>query len=259
MSSVSDYVNVIIRADASGVTKVLRGVAAKLRRIAVGAQQVGVAFAVMAAAAAKAIKNVLDLTTNLDDSLRTLAARMAVDFDGEEFQGLKKDLEGLGGVMPLTTTEVVKLATEFATLGFKGRENLAMLTEQAVMFSRAAGISAEEAAQAIGNAVNMFTMPDGMKDEARYMADVMLYMQNNSAATVEATGESWASMGNLYEKMGVTFSQMNAEIMASSNANVKGSKAGRKGVAALINMLTVGSDTAKKFGVDIEGDRKSVV
>ena len=238
MAQVSDYVNVVIRGDSTKLVASLRNAGRATRRLAVGAQQVGMAFAALAAVSVKAVKDVMSVTLSLDDALRKMAGKMNADFTGSEFQGIIEDVEYLGSILPVTTTEVANVGVALAAMGVKGRDNMKSMMEMSVKLSRALDTDAVAAANLLFKTMSQFDIPDGIADKAEFVANQLTYLANNSAADAESIAESYKMIGSVSEQLSLSLIQVNKMLAVSSNVNLSGSQAGRTGVTAMIKMFT---------------------
>lgn len=253
MAQVSDYVNVIIRGDSTKLVSSIRNAARSMRRLAVGAQQVGMAFAALSAVATTAVKNVMTVTVSLDDALRKMAGKMGANFDGEEFRGIIKDIEELGSVLPVTTTQVAQVGVTLAQMGERGRDNLKNLMEMSIKLARALDIEAAPAAELLLKTMKQFNIPDAVGDKAKFVANQITFLSNNSAADAESIAEAYKMIGSASGELGLSLIDVNKMLAVASEVNLEGSQAGRTGVTAMINMFTnpKAQDAMKQWGVNL--------
>lgn len=257
MAQVSDYVNVIIRGDSTKLVASIRNAARSMRRLAVGAQQVGMAFAALAAVATKAVKDVMTVTISLDDALRKMAGKMGANFDGEEFQGIAKDIEDIGARTSFTTTQVAQIGVVIAAAGERGRENLKGLMEMSVKLARALDIEAAPAAELLLKTMKQFDIPDVVGDKAKFVANQITFLSNNSAADAESIAEAYKMIGVSADSLGLSLINVNSMLAVAADVNLGGSQAGRKGVRAMINLFT--NPKAKEALAEFDIDLKKII
>ncbi len=238
MATVSDKVQVLISAKDLGATAVLRRISLRLRRMAVAAQQVGVAFTALGGIMAAGLFAVVKETVKVDDSLRKIAAKAELAFDGEVMKGIIEKVKELGRETPYTTAEVAEL---FAMLAQKNwsPEMMNSMAESVLKFASASGVELPEAADALASVMEMFGDPmDKSIEKMTHFSNVLAKAQTGSQLDLEGIVESLKQIGGFADYAGQTLEGMVAQLMLVSRLKLEGSRAGRTGRSAYMKMFS---------------------
>ena len=110
--------------------------------------------------------------------------------------------------------------------------------EMSIKLARALDMEAAPAAELLLKTMKQFDIPDTVGDKAKFVANQITYLSNNSAADAESIAEAYKMIGVSAESLGLSLIDVNKMLAVVSNVNLSGSQAGRKGVRAMINLFT---------------------
>ena len=238
MATISDKVRVIISAQDLGLGRTLRKMSMQMRRLAVGAQQVGVAFSSMGASMSMAMGWIIKETVSFDDSLRKLAAKTQVAFDSEAMRKMTDEIMRLGASTSSTPAQVAELMTVLGAKGIKP-DKIIMMTETVLKFAKAVDVELAEAADGIVVVMNMFdNQLESTQENIVHFADVLAGATIGSGLQFEDLLESFKMIGGEASKAGYSVESLVAQLMIADKVKLTGSKAGRAGRSALAKMFS---------------------
>lgn len=140
----------------------------------------------------------------------------------KEIKTLTDDAKRLGAITSFTASEVSKLQTEFAKLGFNEKEIL-NATEATLSLAAATGSDLAEAAAIAGATLGGFGLD---AKETQRITDVMAKSFSTSALDIEKFRESMKSAAPAARAVGVSVEETTALLGTLANAGISGSIAG---------------------------------
>ena len=162
----------------------------------------------------------------------------------EGVSALNEDAKRLGSTTEFTASQVTKLQTEFAKLGFSTQEIL-NATESTLGFASATGVELPRAATLAGSAVRAFGLDS--KDTAR-VVDVLTKSTTISALDFTKLETAIAQVAPVAKNAGVSIEETTALLGTLSDAGVDASTAG----TGLRNILLDVADKGLDFNEALE-------
>lgn len=141
---------------------------------------------------------------------------------GAELEKLRQDALRLGSTSQFTATEVAKLQTEFARLGFSTKEILSA-TEAVIDLATATGEDLAKSADVAGSTVRAFGLS---ADETQRVVDVMAEAFNRSALGVDNFADSMKFVAPIAKAAGISIEETSALLGVLADAGIRGSTAG---------------------------------
>lgn len=238
MATVSDTVRVLISARDLGLGRTISGISMRLRRMAVAAQQVGMAFTAIGGILATGLYGVIKSTVSVDDALRKVAAKAEVAFDGDVMKGMIEKVQELGRETPYTTKQVADLFTMLAQKNWSP-EMMNQMAEGVLKFASASDVELPEAADAIASVMEMFGDPmDKSIEKMTHFSNVLAKAQTGSQLDLSSIMEGLKQIGGFSDYAGQSLEAVTAQLMIVSRLKLEGSRAGRAGRAAYIQMFS---------------------
>src|SRR6056300_520698 len=102
------------------------------------------------------------------------------DLQGKELKVFGKEITNLSGTIPLSTRELLDLASSAAQLGVKGKDNIIKFTETVAKLGTATDIVGEEGSRAIARLLNI--TGEGVQTVDKFAA-IITRLGNNVAAS----------------------------------------------------------------------------
>jgi len=102
------------------------------------------------------------------------------DLQGKELKAFGKEITNLSGTIPLSTRELLDLASSAAQLGVKGKDNIIKFTETVAKLGTATDIVGEEGSRAIARLLNI--TGEGVQTVDKFAA-IITRLGNNVAAS----------------------------------------------------------------------------
>ena len=150
----------------------------------------------------------------------------------DKISTLTEDAKRLGAATAFSATEVAKLQTEFAKLGFT-EEQILNATEATLDLAAATGSDLSEAAAIAGATLGGFGLE---AKETQKLVDVMAKSFSTSALDIEKFRESMKFAAPAAKAVGVSVEETTALLGTLANAGISGSLAGT-GLAKTFTML----------------------
>lgn len=144
----------------------------------------------------------------------------------EQMEFFAKAAKEIGRATKTSATEVVKAFTLIGSAQpqlLKNQKALAAVTEQALILSKAAGIDAVQAADALTGAMNQFGA--SAKDAAKF-TDIFATSQQKGSSFIIDTSEALINSGAAAAAAGISFETTNAAIQALASGAIRGARAG---------------------------------
>jgi len=154
----------------------------------------------------------------------------------DKISALTEDAKRLGAATAFSATEVSKLQTEFAKLGFTESQILDA-TEATLSLAAATGSDLAEAAAVAGATLGGFGLE--AKDTQK-VVDVMAKSFSSSALDLEKFKESMKTAAPAAKAVGISVEETTALLGTLANAGISGSKAGNNLKTAFINLNNAG-------------------
>ena len=162
----------------------------------------------------------------------------------KEIQGLEKEALRLGRTTKFTASEVAKLQTAYAKLGFKPEE-IVEATEATLALAAATGTDLAEAAAVAGSNVRAFGLD--VKQTSR-VTDVMALSFSKSALDMQKFTDSMSYVAPVAKMAGFEIEDATAMIGTLANAGVSGSMAGTALRRIFLELSNESSKLAKRLG-----------
>lgn len=213
---------VYLDANTAAFNSKLAGAEASLNRFSSTAVSAGKALAGTFGAyqVFNALKEGLTVIADFEAQMSTVKA--LTDSTGDGFNKLRDDALQLGAATKFTATEVAKLQTEFARLGFSTSEILSA-TKATIALATATGEDLAKSTVVVGSAIRQFNLP---ASEANHIADVMAGAFNKTALALDDFGEAMKYVGPAAAAANLTFEQTSSLLGILADSGVKGSQAG---------------------------------
>ena len=156
---------------------------------------------------------------------------------GEEFESLKNSALELGRTTVFSASDVAKLQTEFAKLGFTAPQ-IDGVTASTLNLAQATDTELGRAAEVVGSTLRGFQMD---VSQTGHIADVMAKSFSTSGLDMEKFAESMKYVAPIANSAGVSIEETTAMIGLLSNAGISGSQAGTA-LRRIISELGTGSE-----------------
>ncbi len=258
MANPSNRVNVELRLK-NFMTKGLRKASKSLNQFSVGAQRAGLAMGAGAAVMGVGLGKTVMMAAELDSNMRKVQARVS-GIGSEDIQNLTGLAKELGRTTSFTTTEVSDLMAKLAQAGSTAPEIEAM-TKPMLAFSRATGVSTEQAAEFAMTAAASFGVAKDSAEDMSHVMDVLTFASNNSFQGVEDLGEALKQAAPIAASTGQSMEDVVSTLALLANFGIKGSNAGRQMKKIMTDMGGNGRKMADDLGVNvkkIDGSMKSI-
>jgi len=167
-----------------------------------------------------ALKNAVKITKDFEQGNANLAAVLGKSRD--EISELTEDAKRLGASTSFSATQVSKLQTEFAKLGFNEKEIL-NATEATLDLAAATGSELSEAAAVAGATLGGFGLD---ATETQRIVDVMAKSFSTSALDLEKFRESMKLVAPVAKAVGVDLEETTALLGTLASNGIAGSNAG---------------------------------
>jgi hypothetical protein len=167
-----------------------------------------------------AMKNAVKITKDFEQGNANLAAVLGKSRD--EIGELTEDAKRLGASTSFSATQVSKLQTEFAKLGFNEKEIL-NATEATLDLAAATGSELSEAAAVAGATLGGFGLD---ATETQRIVDVMAKSFSTSALDLEKFRESMKLVAPVAKAVGVDLEETTALLGTLASNGIAGSNAG---------------------------------
>jgi len=174
--------------------------------------------------------NVTKIFKDFEQANANLASVLGTTVD--KISTLTEDAKRLGAATAFSATEVAKLQTEFAKLGFT-EEQILNATEATLDLAAATGSDLAEAAAIAGATLGGFGLD---AKETQKVVDVMAKSFSTSALDIEKFRESMKFAAPAAKAVGISVEETTALLGTLSNAGISGSLAGT-GLAKSFSML----------------------
>ncbi len=238
---------------AKGLSGSLKGVGASanlatggIRAMTAALLSSGVGFFVVALGSLVAgIGGVISKSAEFSKEISNLKAIIGADKDDSIFAALAKDAKRLGASTAFTATQVVKLQTEFAKLGFTTNEIIGA-TEATLNLAAATKTDLATAAAVAGGTMRGFGM---LAEETTRITDVMALSFSSSTLDIGKFQESMKYVAPVAKIMKVSIEEATAALGVLADNQVSGSMAGtslRKVIGELVKA------TGKDFRQSLE-------
>lgn len=194
----------------------------------------GVSAGIAGAAAAVPVVKAVREFSSLEDAMLGVAKQVegARDANGKltpTYYQMRSDIQAIGRVTPMATTEIAALTEGAARMGIQGRENLLAFTRTAAMSATAFELPADQVAEDMGKIANLYKIPiknveqlgdtiNWLDDNAQSKgSDIINVMQRMGGVADKLNYKNAAALGSTFLSLGA-----NAEVAASaSNAMVR--------------------------------------
>lgn len=189
------------------------------------------------------------------------AGRVVVEFDStmaelasitgmtrEELVLLEQQAIDLGGSTVFTASQVGKLQTDLARLGFT-EEEIIDSTESVINLSVALGVEANRGAQLIGAAINQFNLS---AEEAARVASVLAVSTTRSALNFEKLEVSMRQVAPVAAAYGFTIEETVGFLGKLADAGFDASQAGTAFRNILLNLADTSGGLAQELGGNVE-------
>jgi len=200
-----------------------------LKGVSGALSSIGLAFGAGALA-----QNIFSIFTGFEQGGANLASVLGKTSD--QINTLTEDAKRLGATTAFTASEVIKLQTEFAKLGFNETEIL-NATEATLNLAAATGTDLGDAAAIAGSTLGGFGL--SAKETGR-VTDVMAKSFSTSALDMEKFKESMKTAAPAAKAVGISVEKTTALLGTLANAGISGSKAGNNLKTSLINLNKAG-------------------
>lgn len=218
-----------------------------LNRLGDAAKRFGMIGAAATGAMVLGMSKVVNETKKLDDALRNLAAKLNIDFNGEAFGAVEKEIRRLGSTTSFTTTQVTELATVLAQ-GGKSAGQIRVMTGAMLDLSRAMSEGTADSARIAQSAMDAYGLS---VQDARRAADVLSYTVNNSNQNLIDLGEANNYVAATSRDAGISIERTSAMLAVMANNGIRGSRAGVQLRAAFLQLTTKGKETADALDIDL--------
>lgn len=183
------------------------------------------------------VKGAFDIVTGFEQAIAELSS--VTGLSGDELDNLKNKVIEVSSATGKGATEI---ANAFKLVGsaqpelLKNADALAEVTKQAVILSKAGGLTVEVAADALTNSMNQFGV--SAKDAANFV-DILATSQQKGTAPINKLAESMTKAGGTARAFGLDFGQTNALIQGFAKGGVLGAEAGTQlsGVLAKLSKV----------------------
>jgi len=199
-----------------------------------------VGFAAAFAAVSVAVKSVISITKDFEQSVSQLSAITGAV--GEDLEFYAAQAREIGKSTTLSASQSVtafKLIASAKPDLLSSRDALAAVTKEAVTLAEAASISLPEAATALGNSLNQFSAG---ADEASRFINVLAAGSKFGSSSITDTAEALKAAGAAANAAGISFESTNAGIQALAAGGIKASQAG----TGLRNVLLILEEESDK-------------
>ena len=188
----------------------------------------------------KVVGNVINIIKDFEKEMSTLQS--ITGSTAKEMEFFKKAAVDIGRATKTSATEVVKAFTLIGSAQpelLKNQKALAAVTEQALILSKAAGIDAVSAADALTGAMNQF---GASANDAAKFTDIFATSQQKGSSFIIDTSEALKLVGASADAVGLSFETTNAAIQALAKGALKGSMAGTSLNAVLAQLSKQNDD-----------------
>ena len=199
-----------------------------------GLGQLGLAFGVFQIA-----RSSFNTIVEFEQGTANLASVLGTTSD--KVKALTDDAKRLGASTIFTATEVAKLQTEFAKLGFTESEIL-KVTEGTLSLASATGTDLARAAEVAGSTLRGFGLD---ADQTNRVTDVMASSFSKSALDMEKFAESMKFVAPIAKVAGISIEETTAMLGALANAGISGSNAGTALRQVISQMDKTGKSTSE--------------
>lgn len=206
----------------------------KGKALQMGAALLG-AFAIKAV-----VSGAINILRDFEKELSTL--KSITGSTTKEMEFFVKAAKEVGRATKTSATEVVKAFTLIGSAQpelLKNSKALAEVTKQALILSKAAGIDATQAAQALTGAMNQFGVS---ADKAAKFTDIFATSQQKGSSFIADTSEALKNVGAAADAAGLSFETTNAAIQALAKGSLVGSEAGTSLRGVLIKLSSQADD-----------------
>jgi len=199
------------------------------------AASIGAAF-LSVTALVRVFGDAIKRTREFEQTNANLASVLGTTSDN--IKELTNDAKRLGAETSFSASQVSKLQTEFAKLGFNKQEIL-NATEATLSLAAATGTDLSEAAAVAGATMGGFGLD---AKETQRVVDVMAKSFSTSALDMEKFRESMKDAAPAAKAVGVDVERTTALLGSLANAGISGSKAGTALKAGFIELNAAGID-----------------
>ena len=199
------------------------------------AASIGAAF-LSVTALVRVFGDAIKRTREFEQTNANLASVLGTTSDN--IKELTNDAKRLGAETSFSASQVSKLQTEFAKLGFNKQEIL-NATEATLSLAAATGTDLSEAAAVAGATMGGFGLD---AKETQRVVDVMAKSFSTSALDMEKFRESMKDAAPAAKAVGVDIERTTALLGSLANAGISGSKAGTALKAGFIELNAAGID-----------------
>jgi len=182
------------------------------------------------------LKDAVKLVADFEQGNANLASILGKTKKG--ITTLTEDAKRLGSVTAFTASQVTKLQTEFAKLGFNEKE-IINATEATLNLAAATGAELGEAAAIAGATLGGFGLD---ASETQRVTDVMAKSFSSSALDMNKFAESMKEAAPASKAVGISIEKTTALLGTLASAGISGSKAGGSLKTGFIQLNAAGID-----------------
>lgn len=168
----------------------------------------------------KGIGDAVRIIKDFEQASANLASVLGKSID--QIDALKNSAKELGATTSFTASQVLKLQTELAKLGFTEDEILAA-TEATLALAEASGSTLEQAASVAGNTIRSLGLN---AEDMTHLSDVMARSFSSTALDITKFEESMKLVAPSAKATGVELETVTAQLGVLANNGISGSMAG---------------------------------
>jgi len=161
--------------------------------------------------------------SNYENALMDL--RVSGGLAVEQVNRMSMAFTALERILPISATEMARIATAAAKAGITGTENLKRFTMAIIKFTQVTGWSAEEASEALLKIARAFEVPI---EESEKLASMMHYLAIVSVADADDIVKAMARIGAAAVNLGITADEAAAMATTLIDAGMGAERAGTR-------------------------------